>query len=99
VDRSRVFVGSFNFDPRSARLNTEMGFVIDSSGLADALAQRFTDEVPTRAYRVGLGDTGQLHWIDRHDGGEVVQEEEPGTGVWRRFAVAVLSLLPIEWLL
>ncbi|HEX9346245.1 MAG TPA: phospholipase D-like domain-containing protein, partial [Gemmatimonadales bacterium] len=99
VDRSRVFVGSFNFDPRSARLNTEMGFVIDSAALADALAQRFAHEVPARAYQVGLGDTGRLHWIDRHDGGEVVREEEPGTGVWRRFAVALLSLLPIEWLL
>jgi putative cardiolipin synthase len=99
VDRSRVFVGSFNFDPRSARLNTEMGFVIDSPALADALAQRFADEVTARAYQVGLGDTGQLHWIDRHDGVEVVQEEEPGTGVWRRFAVALLSVLPIEWLL
>jgi len=99
VDRSRVFVGSFNFDPRSARLNTEMGFVIDSSALADALARRFADEVPARAYQVGLGDTGQLRWIDRHDGVEVVREEEPGTGVWWRFAVAVLSLLPIEWLL
>ncbi|HEX9506235.1 MAG TPA: phospholipase D family protein, partial [Acidimicrobiia bacterium] len=99
VDRSRVFVGSFNFDPRSARLNTEMGFVIDSAALADALARRFADEVPARAYQVGLGDTGQLHWIDRHDGVEVVQEEEPGTRVLRRFAVAVLSVLPIEWLL
>jgi len=99
VDRSRVFVGSFNFDPRSARLNTEMGFVIDSAALADALAQRFAHEVPARAYQVGLGDTGRLHWIDRHDGVEVVREAEPGTGVWRRFVVALLSVLPIEWLL
>src|SRR5438309_2900952 len=38
-------------------------------------------------------DTGQLHWIDRHDGVEVVRKEEPGTGVWRRFAVALLSVL------
>jgi len=47
-----------------------------------------------------LGDTGRLHWIDRQDGGEVVREEEPG---YRRVAgaspVALLSLLPIEWLL
>jgi len=57
--------------------------------LADALAQRFAHEVPARAYQVGLGDTGRLHWIDRQDGGEVVREEEPGTGVWRRFAVAL----------
>ena len=99
VDRSRVFVGSFNFDPRSARLNTEMGFVIDSPRLGEAITKWFAEEVPTRAYRVSLGDTGQLRWIDRHDGVEVVQEEEPGTGVWRHFAVAVLSVLPIEWLL
>ena len=29
VDGARAFVGSFNFDPRSARLNTEMGFADD----------------------------------------------------------------------
>jgi putative cardiolipin synthase len=99
VDRTRVFVGSFNLDPRSARLNTEMGFVIDSPALANAIAELFADEIPTRAYRVGLGDTGQLQWIDRHDGVEVVLNREPGTSVWRRFAVRVLSVLPIEWLL
>ena len=94
-----MFIGSFNFDPRSARLNTEMGFVIDSPALADAIAERFADEVPTRAYEVGLGETGALYWIDRRDGVEVVHHQEPGTGVWRRLAVALLSMLPIEWLL
>jgi putative cardiolipin synthase len=99
VDRSRVFIGSFNFDPRSARLNTEMGFVIDSSALADEIAGRFADEVPTRAYQVRLGDGGKLQWIERVDGVEIVHEQEPGTDVWRRLMVVMLSLLPIEWLL
>lgn len=99
MDRSRVFIGSFNFDPRSARLNTEMGFVIDSPALASAMAERFADELPTRAYQVGLGDTGRLRWIDRQDGVEIVREAEPGTSVWRRLSVTVLSVLPIEWLL
>ncbi|HEV2750198.1 MAG TPA: phospholipase D family protein [Gemmatimonadales bacterium] len=99
VDRSRVFIGSFNFDPRSARLNTEMGFVIDSPALADELARRFADEVPTRSYQVRLGHGGKLHWIDRNEGAEVVHEHEPGTDVWRRLTVALLSVLPIEWLL
>src|SRR5207245_7243603 len=95
VDRSRVFVGSFNFDPRSARLNTEMGFVIDSPALADPLAQRFADEVTARAYQVGLGDTGQLHWINRHDGVEVVPGEEHGTGDCRGCPVPVLWMQPV----
>lgn len=34
VDRSRVVIGSFNFDPRSAELNTELAFIIDSPALA-----------------------------------------------------------------
>ena len=99
VDRSRVFVGSFNFDPRSARLNTEMGFVIDSPVLAQAVADAFAHDVPPRAYKVGLSDSGALQWLE--DGGrtERVRNEEPGAGVWRRLAVSMLSRLPIEWLL
>lgn len=98
VDGARVFIGSFNFDPRSARLNTEMGFVIDSPLMADAVAQRFVNDVPIRAYRVRI-QNGKLHWIDRDDGREVVHDREPGIDLWRRLAVSVFSRLPIEWLL
>src|SRR6056297_3190591 len=38
VDGERIFIGSFNFDPRSASLNTEMGFLIDSPQIAASLA-------------------------------------------------------------
>jgi hypothetical protein len=31
--------------------------------------------------------------------GEVVHDREPGTSVWRRLAVWLISLLPVEWLL
>ncbi|MDB5820055.1 MAG: hypothetical protein JWQ11_3695, partial [Rhizobacter sp.] len=54
VDRERVFIGSFNFDPRSANLNTELGFVIDSTAMAAAMAERFATTVPARSYRVTL---------------------------------------------
>jgi cardiolipin synthase C len=67
--------------------------------LGEAITKWFAEEVPTRAYRLSLGDAGRLRWIDRREGVEVVQEAEPGTSVWRRFAVALLSVLPIEWLL
>ena len=30
MDRERIFIGSFNFDPRSVRYNTEPGLVIRS---------------------------------------------------------------------
>jgi putative cardiolipin synthase len=99
VDRSRVFVGSFNFDPRSARLNTEIGFVIDSAVLAQAVARAFADDIPERAYRVRLDDSGALQWVERRGGEEIVHASEPGAGFWRRLGVSTLQLLPIEWLL
>jgi putative cardiolipin synthase len=99
IDRSRVFVGSFNFDPRSARLNTEMGFVIDSPALAGAMADALRRDMPDRAYQVRLGRGGALEWVERRDGTEVVHGTEPGTGFWQRAAVSVLGVLPVEWLL
>ena len=34
IDGERVFIGTFNLDPRSANLNTEVGVIIDSEKLA-----------------------------------------------------------------
>jgi putative cardiolipin synthase len=99
IDRSRLFVGSFNFDPRSARLNTELGFVIDSPVLAQVLAEVFAEPVPERAYDVRLRDKTRLQWTESRDGNAFVYDREPGAGVGLRLAVAALSVLPIEWLL
>ena len=99
VDRERAFIGSFNFDPRSARLNTEMGFIIDSPTLARSMVEALRPRLAENAYRVRLGDRGQLQWVETVDGREVVHEQEPGTSFWRRLGVSILSLLPIEWLL
>jgi putative cardiolipin synthase len=99
VDQSRVFIGSYNFDPRSARLNTEMGFVIDSPVLAKQLADSLERNLPERAFEVRLAPDGALYWIERGPGGTVRYDTEPGTGFWKRIGVRLLSLLPIEWLL
>jgi cardiolipin synthase C len=96
VDGRCVFVGSFNFDPRSARLNTEMGFVIQSPALARQIAAAFDTRIPFAAYEVRLSESGKLIWIERSGGLEVVHDSEPGTGFWRRAWVGFLSILPIE---
>ncbi len=99
VDRARVFIGSFNFDPRSARLNTEMGFVIDSPALAQRLAETLQGGIEERAYEVRLAPDGAVYWIERGQGGTIRHDVEPGTGFWQRLGVRLLSWLPIEWLL
>ncbi len=99
VDDAQAFIGSFNFDPRSASLNTEMGFLIESPVLAGEIVRKFFDEVPTRAYELRLNGAGRLRWIERRNGDEIVHADEPGTTRARRIALALLSLLPIEWLL
>jgi putative cardiolipin synthase len=99
VDRSRVFVGSFNFDPRSARLNTELGFIIDSPAMAQSISDAFAQGIPIRAYEVRLSRAASLEWVEQGDGVDLVHQREPGTSVWQRLGVAVMSVLPIEWLL
>lgn len=98
VDRQRLFVGSFNFDPRSLRLNTEMGLVINSPVLAGRLQDMFSTTAADIAYEVRL--TGwRLEWIEHTDAGETVHRHEPGTGPLLRLILAFLSHLPVKWLL
>jgi putative cardiolipin synthase len=100
-DGSRIFVGSFNFDPRSARLNTEMGLVIDSADLAQRLENAFDNEIPNLAYeaRRTTGGSECVRWIERTPSGEVVYDVEPGTSASERALIEFLSVLPIDWLL
>lgn len=98
-DRERVFVGSFNFDPRSAHLNTELGFVIDSPQLAEAIVGAFRHEVPALAWRVRMQPDRRLSWrLDAYPQMSA-QLREPGVSRWRRFKVWWLGRLPVEPLL
>lgn len=99
VDRQRVFVGSFNLDPRSADLNTEVGFVMECPELADDIAAALANRFPERCYHVRLRTDGALEWVEPRDGQEIVHTREPSASWWRRAAVSLLALLPIEWLL
>jgi putative cardiolipin synthase len=99
VDRNRVFVGSFNFDPRSVRLNTEMGLVIESPALAEAITSRLNQEVERSAYEVVLGKSGGLEWVERTEQGEVRYTREPKTSFLKRLGAGFMSLLPIEGML
>jgi putative cardiolipin synthase len=99
VDKQKVFIGSFNFDPRSAMLNTEMGFVIESAALAEDIHQRFTQSQKEAAWALRLDKWGRVNWVENRDGKEIVWKKEPHTRFWQRVLVRLVYRLPIEWLL
>ena len=99
VDRSRVFIGSFNFDPRSAQLNTELGFIIDSPTLAQRIESAISERLAATTYEVRLSESGKLYWVEDREGQLVTHNIEPGTSPYLRAVVCLLSVLPIDWLL
>ncbi|MGA9827007.1 MAG: phospholipase D family protein [Rhodanobacteraceae bacterium] len=107
VDHHLTFIGSLNIDPRSAVLNTEMGVVVDSRGLAEAVTEYFSKvSAPTNSYHVVLspvnGNNGvsrRILWVTEKDGHRVTYTHDPDVSRWKRLQSALFGLLPIEGLL
>jgi putative cardiolipin synthase len=96
VDQSRVFIGSFNLDPRSLYLNTEMGLVVESPSLSGTMSAGIRSSLAEIAYQLKLSPKGRLQWLLRAASGDEVITTEPKTTWWRRFRTRLMSFLPIE---
>ena len=104
VDRRRVFVGSMNLDPRSRKLNTEMGVIVDCPDLAEALSKYFDSATaPENAYHVVLmrpegkpNAKPTLQWISVEHGKPITYDHDPETSRWTRMRVQLMRALPIE---
>lgn len=93
VDGERVWIGSMNFDPRSAGINTEMGVTVESRGLAGDFARLVErDAQPANSWRVSEDEAGALTWT--HDG-ETVQRQ-PARSWWQRVQDVVFMAFPKE---
>jgi putative cardiolipin synthase len=99
-DRKTVFIGSFNLDPRSTHLNTEMGLVIRSPELAEQVATLIErDMAPDNSWHLVLDEKQNLEWISTESGKEVRYSNDPRTGIWKGIKLFFYSLFPIEKLL
>ena len=96
MDGRAIFVGSFNLDPRSSKLNTEMGLIIESPTLASRLAAAVDGAYPNAAYRVTLDGDGNMKW---QDGTGNVYDVDPETSWATRAFIGIGSLFPVDWLL
>ena len=97
LDDARGFIGSFNLDPRSAYLNTEMGVWFEDPALAaEVRAEYLRLASPAHSYWVFLGGDGQVRWLDRAVSPPRVLAAEPDASLARRALARVLGWLPIE---
>lgn len=101
VDDDQVFIGSYNFDPRSANINTELGVLIYDQLLATRLHD-VLDDTPAlmeQSYHLMLNDKGKIEWhtIENHQ--YKIYQHEPKTSLGDRANIVILSWLPLDWLL
>lgn len=99
VDDYQVFIGSYNVDPRSANINTEMGVIINDEELAKQLHSALSDDLLGQAYEVKLLENGNLQWHTVEAGEKVIYDSEPRVDISDHVWLAIMSWLPIDWLL
>ena len=96
-DRKSVFIGSFNLDPRSTALNTEIGVMIDSPEIAGQVGELMDEGVaPGSAFHVTLDANDNLVWSTENNEGKVEYYTDPETNLFYRFMVDLIGMLPIE---
>ena len=95
-DRKFVFVGSFNLDPRSVNLNTEMGLLVESESLGQAVAESIEQDIsPGNSWQVILKDDGHVAWVSLKDGVTTeVYDSEPMSSPERLAEADALALIP-----
>jgi cardiolipin synthase C len=97
IDRRRIFVGSFNLDPRSAELNCEMGVWLEEPALAAQMLEMFAAATaPVHSYHLTLDPDGRTCWSEETGGQTLQYRKDPHAGPWRRLLTWVLQLLPLE---
>lgn len=90
---STGFVGSFNLDPRSVKLNCEQGvFVTDRALAAEMTAMFARGTSGAVAWRVDHDEQGKLRWSD----GSQTKMSEPDASFSRSFQSQLFRWLPFD---
>jgi putative cardiolipin synthase len=93
IDNDKVFIGSANLDPRSLRINTEMGLLIESEALnAEVRRAVMPDFSQTNAWQLELDEKGQVIWVSRN----IRLTEQPAGSMMQRLEDWFFAHLPIE---
>ena len=96
IDGKKAFIGSFNFDPRSANLNTESGVIIESESMTKLFMSGVEENVDEKTYELFLDENDKLRWRGYEDGREVIYTSEPKSTWAQRFIAGIVRLLPVK---
>ncbi len=96
IDRDEVFIGSLNFDPRSIKLNTEIGVFAKGRDFAGFMHDEIERQLGTFTYRLTLSKSGALQWHYDFPKAPTVTDSEPGVTFWNSLVIGVTELLDIE---
>jgi putative cardiolipin synthase len=93
IDSDTVFIGSANLDPRSLRINTEMGLLIESEALNAQVREAVTpDFSKANSWQLQLDADDRVVWVS-HD---VTLTEQPAASMLQRIEDWFFAHLPIE---
>jgi putative cardiolipin synthase len=99
VDKTTIFIGSMNLDPRSASQNTEMGVIVDSPQLAREMMRIINVSKVQNSYRLRLDKDGAIEWLSTDGEKEVILNTEPESGFFKRIYNRLIAPLVPEMLL
>ena len=93
VDNDKVFIGSANFDPRSLKMNTEMGLLVQSKALNKQVNDALSlDMRPNNAWSLRITETGEVQWVSDQE----VLDHQPTNSFMQQIEDWFFALLPIE---
>ncbi len=99
IDNQQAFIGSFNFDPRSANLNTEIGVLLESPKLATQVSKDLDNSILTIAYQVSLDPNGNMIWEEQTPNGIKIHTKEPNIKPITKFGLKMIAKLPLDGLM
>jgi putative cardiolipin synthase len=91
IDQKIVFIGSLNMDERSAKINSELGLVINSTEIAREVTNLLDDISTDGSYKLQLDQHDHVEWVSGDGGTQKIWHTDPATSRTERVWLTILS--------
>jgi putative cardiolipin synthase len=91
IDQKIVFIGSLNMDERSAKINSELGLVINSAEIAREVTGLLDDISTDGSYKLQLDQHDHVEWVSGDGGTQKIWHTDPATSRTERVWLTILS--------